>query len=293
MSASNNTDSYDPHTWFASQLAELYPDVTAWEVKPKVRGRHTGCILASADGSQLVFVKRQLLCLQTMLVYRILARIGCGPIHTLFRVIPSGVGGAGFDWGVATSGVPGFQMQSERQNQSHEASCSLGDVAQLDVPDAIAMILLTCCLQLNDIPYNADNWGIQCVDTSHRLAIVDFSFGAPHSMSSLIVLSVSGRFLSAVEQWTSQKVVHDASTQATFNTTYGKTLGSIKAFDELLSAAMDDVCAWVNDDTRQHAWRRSLTLSENMKLLEQLHTFQDNAQRRFRTFAAWWFGDAQ
>jgi len=314
-----------PRVWFASQLRELYPAVTAWGVRPKVCGRHEGCVLASPDGAQLVFVKRQPLCLRTMLVYRILARVGCGPAHTLFRAVPACGGGDGdtpFDCDVATSGVPGFQMQSAcgkpprgddagtsgasgessdtddesgESGESSESSAPPQPAAGLDVADAVALVLLVCCLELADIPSNKDNWGTRSPGDDggdhrrRRLAIVDFSFGVPHTMTSLLVLSVRERLLAAAQQWTAATVVHDGATQAAFAGAHGACLGGVDAFGRVVAAAMDDVCAWVNDDVRQRDWRRSLSLADNMRLLDQLYAFQDGALRRYRLFADWWF----
>jgi len=213
-----------------------------------------------------------------MFVYRVLARLGCGPKYTVFRAVKNSKSNA-FSHDIATSAVVGFCMESE-QRKLHT----------LAREEAMLLVLLICVFSLCDLPINPDNWGT----AGDRLVIVDFSFGQGHSVGLASSLSSPAQFAATIAKMVRDQDEQDADADADaplpmerFFATYGKWLGSREAFSALLTSAMDDVVAWVNDKAQQREWRDATGCFGSIPLLRDLEQFQDTATRFFASWIQW------
>jgi hypothetical protein len=191
--------------WIDACTSALFPHVKTWSIAPKKYGRHEGCVVYAGEdnedaayGAHLaerLFIKRQPLCLRTMFVYRVLAHVGCGPQHTLFRAVRNRhKPGASFSHDIATNALVGFRMESTRRYEmeeqcddacttfathkspdDHTEAGATNKPQRLVPEEAMLLVLLTCLFALRNLPGNAENWGTTA--DGSRLAIVDFSFG--------------------------------------------------------------------------------------------------------------------
>jgi hypothetical protein len=275
MSSKGGPLSAEVQSLVLDRLHQLHPEVADWRQERKEVGRHAGSVFVAGD--LRYFVKQQTLCIRTLYVYHLLAALGRGP-QSFFALAyrrPGGESGKeeAFDHIIATRDVPDFRMASD----DDEAKRTLH---LLTVEDAMCLILLVCCFGLGDIPANTDNWG---TTTSGRLALVDFSFGR-FPMPPLGL----GSFFDACRPYIAAgHNERDASAaKASFLHVYSQWFGTTESFAGLLDGAMDQVIAWVNDDTHQREWRQAQSIQRSFHLLEKLTRFQHIASKQFEHFMA-------